>query len=82
MKRLILLLIPLAAVCCGKNGEGEEDFPERLLAPVNVVLHDATETSLTFQWDMVVGATAYGWLLTCDGAEFKTGIVSKRNVTI
>lgn len=82
MKRLILLLIPLAAVCCGKNGEGEEDFPERLLAPVNVVLHDATETSLTFQWDMVVGATAYDWLLTCDGAEFKTGIVAKRNVTI
>jgi pectin methylesterase-like acyl-CoA thioesterase len=53
------------------------------LPPENVVLHGATETTLTFQWDAVVGATAYGWVLVDMGYNtLKSGTVTQRNVQV
>jgi len=53
-----------------------------LEVPENVVLHSATESSLTFQWKSVVGATGYDWILSRQGEEVKKGSVTSRNVKI
>lgn len=75
----ILFLVALAAVACGKQ---PEPLPTELGVPQNVVLHNAGETSLTFQWDPVEGADGYAWRLTKCGASVQEGPASKRNVTV
>lgn len=75
----ILILVALTAIACGKQPEVQ---PAELGVPQNVKLHSADETSLTFQWDPVEGATSYAWRLTEDGILQKDGTVSKRNVNI
>ena len=50
--------------------------------PQNVVLHGSTESSLTFQWNTVEGATTYAWRLYGDEGSNKDGSTDKRNVTI
>ena len=80
IRRLILVAAAvLVAAACDKTG-GETVTP--LGVPQNVVLHGATETSLTFQWIVVEGATGYAWKLTLDGALAKEGSVSSRNVIV
>lgn len=80
MRRLLLtILVALTAIACGKQPEPEKEAPG---VPQNVKLHSAEESSLTFQWDPVEGATGNAWRLTKDGAQFKEGTVAKRNVTI
>jgi len=73
-------LLTLLAGCTEPAGPS---IPEKLAVPENVVLHSATETSLTFQWNPVVGAERYGWLLTeADGSGELKGSVTQRNVMI
>ena len=70
----------LCALACGKP-DGQQTI-EAPAVPQNVKFHSATETSLTFQWGAVEGATAYGWKLTQDGTQVKSGTVKQRNVTV
>lgn len=80
MRRLLTaLMVVLAAIACGKQPESQ---PAELGVPQKVVLHSATENSLTFQWDPVDGADGYAWRLTKGGASVQEGRVSKRNLTI
>ncbi|MBP5332625.1 MAG: fibronectin type III domain-containing protein [Bacteroidales bacterium] len=78
--RVAYLLLALAVACAEKPEDkpGVETIPG---VPQNVKLHAATETSLTFQWSAVDGATGYGWKLSLDGAEI-SGVVSSRNVVV
>jgi len=81
MKRFFLsFLIPLAVFSCSKPEDN--GGTAGLSVPENVKLHSATETSLTFQWTAVTGATGYGWKLTRDGSQVDNGSVSSRNVKI
>lgn len=79
---LILLSIVLLSACGGSK-DLQPDTPEQKApaAPANLVLHSATETTLTFQWDAVAGAT-YLWQLTQGGAVVEEGKVSTRNVSV
>ena len=77
----------LAAVCLFVSCGGEKPEPEPVnpvpAAPTGLVLHSATETSLTFQWDAMQYATSYDWELKQDDQSIKNGTVDgKRNVTI
>ena len=76
---LFILIAFLLLCACGKQPEPQPVVPG---VPQNVKLHAADESSLTFQWDPVEGATGYAWRLAKDGAQIKDGTVSKRNVTI
>ena len=79
---LILLFFALVSACGGSK-EPQPDTPEQKApaAPANLVLHSSTETTLTFQWDAVAGAT-YVWQLTQSGAVVEEGKVSTRNVSV
>lgn len=77
-----LLIAALMLAACGKP-EGSGDNTASVPAvPSNVIVHGATETTLTFQWGAVDGAKSYGWKLTLDGTEFKKGSATARNVTV
>ena len=78
-----MLAAVLLLVACGKGGEEPTVRPETVPGvPQNVVLHGATETSLTFQWNAVKDAANYLWKLSQDGEEVKKGSATQRNVTI
>ena len=78
-----LFAAALLTLLAGCTEQPEPDYPEKLEIPANVVLHSATETSLTFQWNPVVGAERYGWLLReADGDGELEGTVMQRNVMI
>lgn len=83
MKRLILLLLPLALFACSKHSQ-PVDGPVELTVPTGVSLHGATETSLTFQWKVVNNATGYNWQLNEkeSGEVAGVGSTAKRNVEI
>jgi len=83
MKRLILLLLPLALFACSKHSQ-PVDGPVELTVPTGVSLHGATETSLTFQWKVVKNATGYNWELTEkeSGDVAGVGSTAKRNVEV
>ena len=84
VRSIIPGLLAILAVCsCGKDG-GEPSGPSEkpVTVPENVVLHKATENSLTFQWGPVDGAKSYGWKLTREGSVVDEGSVSTRNVTV
>lgn len=77
--QLFMLTAFVLLFACGKQPEPQPVVPG---VPQNVVLHNAEETSLTFQWDPVEGATGYAWRLTSGGVQVKEGGASKRNVTV
>jgi len=80
----LYICVVVAALClfsCGKTAQ-EEEKGGAPAAPANVKLHSATETSLTFQWDAVNGATGYAWTLTQAGSEVKNGTSTARNTTV
>lgn len=84
MKNTSLILIFFALVsACGGSKEPQPDTPEQKApaTPANLVLHSATENTLTFQWDAVAGAT-YVWQLTQSGAVVEEGKASTRNVSV
>ena len=84
MNRIHRLITIIAAasvvISCGKPEE--QDKPQEPVVPQNVTLHGATETSLTFQWNVAEGATSYQWRLTCATEDKREGGTDKRNVTI
>lgn len=75
------LLTALCVLACGKTPETPETVavPD---VPSGLRLHSATETSLTYQWGAVEGATSYKWRLTLDGQTAKEGSVTTRNTTV
>ena len=82
-KMILLLIVALLAFSCENKTQPEPEKPSVPEAPAGLVLHgDATETSLTFQWDAVNGAKSYAWQLTQAGAVVKDGSVTSRNVRI
>ncbi|MBO4434295.1 MAG: fibronectin type III domain-containing protein [Bacteroidales bacterium] len=83
MKRLILLLLPLALLACSKTGH-TVDGPVDLTVPTNLEIKGVTETSLIFQWKTVKNATGYNWVLTEkeSGEEAGVGSTAKRNVEV
>ena len=80
--RLLAIIAAASLVAaCGKPDD-TPDTPKELPAPQNLVLHGSTETSLTFQWSAVEGATGYIWALGSEEDTRRTGGTDKRNVTI
>lgn len=79
--RYFALAAAVLAAACGKT---PDTVPQEvtLTVPQNVKLHSATETSLTFQWGTVEGATGYNWKLTLDGAQVKGASAKNRNVVV
>ena len=80
-------LFAVASLLLACNPSGDPDGPDtpsqqNLAAPANVTLHGSTETTLTFQWSAVEGATGYSWRLSSDAEATRDGSVAKRNVTI
>ncbi len=81
MRKLHFTLLAFCVLACAKPDSGTS--PEvSLTVPQNVKVHDATETSLTFQWGSVEGATGYNWKLTLDGAQVKGASAKNRNVVV
>ena len=83
-RRLIRFVIIMLALLgmnakCNKPADPQE---ETLAAPEGVTLHSATQTSLTFQWNPVTGATAYEWKISEGSKQINTGTVVKRNVVV
>ena len=84
MKRMYLLLIvALLAFSCENKTKTEPEKPTLPAVPTGLSLHGTpSETSLTFQWTAVSGATSYSWQLTRGGSLEKEGKVTSRNVTV
>jgi len=76
-----LLMAVLCLYSCGKtdSGEQKEGAPD---APANLKLYDATENTLTFQWNVVSAATSYAWTVTLAGSEVQSGTVTARNIKV
>lgn len=87
MKKMHILLIALTALtllACGKtdNTSGGNSETQAPAAPTGLKLHGATETSLTFQWTAVEGASGYKWTLSKASQTVDQGQTSTRNVTV
>ncbi len=88
MKKIVFALIaPLAVLACGQkdnpSGGGGSDEPASGLAkPTNVVMTEATESTLSFSWDAVSGADSYGYKLTASGQKTVTGTVTVTSVKV
>lgn len=85
MKKVLYLMaaLLLLSACGGKEPE-EPETPTVPApgAPANLHQHNATETSLVFQWDAVENAASYAWELQKDGSKVNEGTVRTRNVTV
>ena len=75
----LLAIIPFITACPGPEPEPEPKAPD---VPTGIALHSATQTSLTFQWSAVTGASSYDWQLNQGGTQIQKGSVSSRNVVI
>ncbi len=85
MRNVFAALMAIVAVsACGKGEEPVTPNPEQPVpsVPQNVKLNKAGETSLTFQWDPVVGAVSYGWKLAKDGTTVAENTEKTRNCTV
>ena len=67
---------------CNCNKPVVPDGPKAPSEPSGLKLHSATQTSLTFQWIAVEGATGYAWTLKKGSVQVKEGNASGRNVVI
>ena len=84
MKRMTVIPLLAVLIACSCNGtSGTDDTavkdPE---APTGLKLHSATETSLTFQWSAMEGATSYDWKLKQGSESVSSGTVKSRNVSV
>ena len=75
----LLAFIPVLTACPEPEPEPGPTVPD---VPTGVSLHGATQTSLTFQWSPVTGATSYDWKLLQGSSQVQAGSVSGRNVTV
>ena len=76
----VLLALCLGANCC-EHPDPEPD-PVAPAVPSGIVLHSATQNTLTFQWSPVSGATSYEWKLQQGSTQVQTGQAGGRNVTV
>ena len=67
---------------CGGNGNEVGPTPKAPAVPTGIVLHDKTETSLSFQWEAVSDATGYDWKLLRENETVKEGTSKNRNAVI
>ena len=82
-KMYLLLIVALLAFSCENKPQPEPEKPSIPAVPTGLSLHGTpSETSLTFQWTAVSGATSYSWQLTKVGSIEKEGTVSSRNVAV
>ena len=84
MKKVYAILAGMLLLAsCGDDSKDDAvkvSVPE---APSTVALHGTpTQTSLTFQWMAVTGATSYEYRLLQGTTEAATGSVTSRNVTL
>ena len=82
MKKILALIaiLPLFCACPdNNNNQQEEQVPP---TPEGLTLHSATETSLTFKWTPVEGATSYSWRILEGGTEVDKGSTSSRSVEV
>lgn len=87
IKRLPLLAPLLAltlcmTLCSSDHGEETPAPAAAPAAPTGLVLFEAAETSLTFQWNRVDGAETYAWTLLEGGTQVRGGETAARNVKI
>ena len=78
---IILTSLCLLALSCTCD-KPEPSGPTAPAEPAGLVLHGATQTSLTFQWKAVEGATGYAWTLKKGSAKVSDGTVTARNVKV
>ena len=81
-KILSILSVMLLLASCGGNKptpEPQNPFPA---TPTGLVVHNATDNGLTFQWDAMQYATSYEWELQQGGAKVQEGTTKNRNVII
>ena len=81
-KYLNIIVAALTVSCCGGTGTEKEPEVTAPGIPVEVKLHSATETSLTFQWKAVDGATGYDWKLLKLADVAAQGTANGRNTVI
>ncbi len=77
-----MAVLVLVSACGEKPVEPETPAVPAPSAPANVRQHNASETSLTFQWDAVTNASSYEWELQKGGTKVDGGSVRTRNVTV
>ena len=77
----ILSALTILASCGGDKPAPEPEKPVPA-APTGLVLHNATENGLTFQWDAMQYATSYAWELQQGGSKVQEGTAKNRNVII
>ena len=83
MRKILSILSALTLLAsCGGNKPAPEPENPVPAAPTGLVLHNATENGLTFQWDAMQYATSYAWELQKDGAKVQEGTTKNRNVII
>ncbi len=84
-KLTIRYVVAIFAMMAALHSCGPDDKPESESAPAvpsGLTLHDATETTLAFQWDAVSGADSYAWKLVQGASTVKEGTSSSRNAVI
>ena len=74
--------LALVAACGGTGTEKQQVEVKVPEVPTNLKLHSATETSLTFQWSAVEGATGYDWKILKGSEQVNQGSASNRNAVV
>ena len=85
MKTRTLTFLALAGLflaSCGGDKPAPEPEKPIPATPTGLVLHNATENGLTFQWDLMQYATSYAWELYQGGVKIKEDVTKNRNVII
>lgn len=83
MKRLIrILLCAAVAVLCASCSGTTTPEETSVSAPTGLKLYKATQTSLTFQWTAVDGASSYKWAISQGGSAVDGSSVTTRNVKV
>jgi len=81
-KILSILSVTLLLASCGGNKPAPEPQNPVPAIPTGLVVHNATDNGLTFQWDAMQYATSYVWELRQGGAIVQEGTTKNRNVII
>ena len=81
-KILSILSVMLLLASCGGNKPTPEPQNPVPATPTGLVVHNATDNGLTFQWDAMQYATSYVWELQQGGAKMQEGTTKNRNVII